>query len=130
MKQRLSAKKLVIATRLQHIPAGGDGAHTGPERRVLSSRRGRTRQVARDPDSTVRDQGRLGLGSHILHIQQLRVPGRTLDRHHMDYTRARRGPDGVDVTLLGWPLRGCPRRAVLVPHAAVQRRRFGAENHG
>lgn len=75
MRQRLSAKKLVVAIYLQCIPAGDAGDYMGPERRALPRRRGRPRQIPRDPASAVRDRGRLGLdrayftfGSYVLPI--------------------------------------------------------------
>jgi hypothetical protein len=128
MRPRLSAKKLVFATYLQYISAGGEGARRklGLERRALPSRRGRLCQISEDSNCAVRAQGPFGPGSHILHTQQLRVPDQALDQGHGDYPRARGlsrgGPGGVDGALFRWPRRGHPRRAVLVPDVVVRKR--------
>jgi hypothetical protein len=45
MRQRLSAKKLVVATYLQYIPADGADYHTGSERRALPQCGGYLRQI-------------------------------------------------------------------------------------
>src|SRR4028118_1297377 len=129
MRERLSVKKLVVATYPQYIPASGDGAHTKPERRALVSRRGCPCQASQAPASAVRDHGRLGLGRRLHQLQWLRVPSWALGPSHEDCPRAQglswRDLGGVDGALLGWPRRGYPRRAVLVPHAVVRRERFG-----
>ena len=127
MRQRLSAKKLVVATYLQCILAGDAGDYMGPERRTLSRRRGRPRQIPQDPASAMRDLERVGLDRRLLYVRQLRAPDLALDCRHGDYPCAR---GAIDSALLGWPRRGHSRRGVLAPGAEAQRERFGAEGHG
>jgi hypothetical protein len=114
MRQRLSVKKLVVATYLQCIRADNADYHTRLERRALPRYREYLRQIPRDQASAVRDQEHLGLGRRLLHLRRLRAPDRSPGRHRVDYHRARGGSGGIDNTLLGWPRRGHPRCVFLL----------------